>query len=185
MRERSLFWAMMLAMTSLPASAEVVQMSATGFETTQSITIDKPINQVWPVLRNPQKWWSKEHTYSDDSANLYLDGQALGCFCERLADGGSIAHAQILYIQPPRMIRMTGGLGPLQAEAVTGTLTWALAREGESATRVTFTYIVAGTIRGGAEAIAPKVDEVLAVQLLGLKSAAESAPPPPKPPTTR
>ncbi|QNQ07946.1 ATPase [Sphingomonas alpina] len=163
-----------------PAAADVVQATPAGFEIKQVVTVDTSIAQTWDTLRAPQRWWSKEHTYSDDSANLYLDSQATGCFCERMkgADrsGGSVEHARIVYIAPGRMIRLVGALGPLQAEAVTGTLTFKLDPEGSNATRVTMTYVVGGYVRAGADTLAPKVDEVLAVQMLGLKSAAESAP---------
>lgn len=169
--------AMMIATAATPACAEVVAATPESFEITQSVTIDKPVAQTWEQLRSPQKWWSKDHTYSGDSANLYLDTQATGCFCERLPGGGSVEHGRIVYLQPQRMMRLSAALGPLQAEAVTGILTWTLAAEGETATRVKMTYSVAGHIRGGAEALAPQVDEVMAIQLLGLKAATEAMPP--------
>ena len=159
-----------------PAAAEIVQSSATMFEVSQTVTADAPLQQTWDVLKAPQKWWSADHTYSGKVDNLYLDAQASGCFCERLDAKGSIEHLRITYIQPPRMIRFSGSLGPLAAEAVTGTLTIKLDSEGAAATKVTLTYLVAGHVRAGAEALAPKVDEVLAQQMLGLKSAAEAAP---------
>ena len=81
-------------------------------------------------------------------------------------------------------MRLNAALGPLQAEAVTGILTWTLTAEGDNATRVKLTYMVGGHIRGGAEATAPGVDEVMAVQMLALKMATEAlavpAAPPPK-----
>lgn len=160
-----------------PAAAEVVNATAGGFEINQVVTVDAPIQQTWDTLRSPQRWWDKEHTYSDDSANLSLDSQATGCFCERIPGKGSVEHAHIVYIQAPRMIRMAGALGPLQAEAVTGTLTFKLDPEGSNATRVTLSYVVGGYVRAGADTLAPKVDEVLALQLVNFKSAAESAPP--------
>ena len=170
--------AALILMLSVPAAAEVVSSTPTTMEISQVVTVDAPIAQVWDVLRSPQRWWSKEHTYSDDAANLYLDTQATGCFCERFPDRkGSIEHARIVYIQPPQMIRLTGALGPLQAEAVVGTLTFKLAPEGANATKLTLTYVVSGYVRAGADTLAPKVDEVLALQVLNLKSAAESAPP--------
>lgn len=161
-----------------PARADVVQATPTMFEIHQQVTIDAPLQQSWDALRSPQKWWSKEHTYSDDSANLYLDTQATGCFCERLPDKGSVEHAHIVYIQPPRLIRLTGALGPLQAEAVTGTLTFQLDAEGSHATRLTLTYLVTGFVRAGADTIAPKVDDVLAIQVKSLKALAETPPVP-------
>ncbi|CUS44519.1 hypothetical protein MGWOODY_Smn3625 [hydrothermal vent metagenome] len=148
-------------------------------EISQVVTVDAPIARVWDTLRSPQRWWSKEHTYTDDSANLYMDGQATGCFCERFPDRrGSVEHARILYIQPPQMIRLSGALGPLQAEAVIGTLTFRLTPEGSNATRLTLSYVVSGFVRAGADTLAPKVDEVLALQVLNLKSAAEGPLPP-------
>lgn len=166
-------WAALLS--AAPASAEIVQATPAGFEIKQVVTVDASIAQAWAAVMLPRKWWDHEHTYSDDSANLYLDPQATGCFCERIPKTkGSVEHAHIIYIQPPRMIRMTGSLGPLQAEAVTGTLTFRLDPETEKTTRITLDYVVGGYVRGGADALAPKVDEVLATQLIGLKSAAEA-----------
>jgi uncharacterized protein YndB with AHSA1/START domain len=161
-----------------PAQTEVVQAMPAGFELSQAITIDVPIARAWAALKLPQRWWDKNHTYSDDSANLYLDAQATGCFCEKLPDSkGSVEHARILYVAPGRMIRMVGSLGPLQAEAVTGTLTFKLDREGDDKTRLTMSYVVGGYVRAGADTLASKVDEVLALQLVNLKTFAETAGP--------
>ncbi|MFC3581658.1 SRPBCC family protein [Sphingomonas hylomeconis] len=161
---------------AVPARADVVQATPAGFELRQAVTIDVSIARAWAALKLPQRWWDKDHTYSDDSANLSLDAQAPGCFCERLPDGkGSVEHAHIVYVAPGRMMRLVGSLGPLQAEAVTGTLTFKLDPEGDSATRMTMTYVVGGYVRAGADTLAPKVDEVLALQLINLKTFAESA----------
>lgn len=163
-------------LAATPAQADIVQATPAGFELNQAITIDVPPARAWAALKLPQRWWDKEHTYSDDSANLYLDAQATGCFCEKLDGGkGSVEHARILYIAPGRMLRMVGALGPLQAEAVTGTLTFRLDPEGEKATRITMSYVVGGYVRAGADTLAPKVDEVLAIQMLNLKTFAETA----------
>jgi uncharacterized protein YndB with AHSA1/START domain len=169
-----------LAMAALlpfaaPADAEVVAATPTTMNIHIAVTIDAPIQQTWDTLRAPQRWWDKDHTYSEDSANLYLDTQATGCFCERFPDRkGSVEHARIVYIQPPRMMRLSGALGPLQAEAVVGTLTFKLDPEGDKATKLTLDYVVSGYVRAGADTVAPKVDEVLAHQVIGLKSAAET-----------
>lgn len=168
----SLLWS-----ATIPASAEVVRATPAGFELSQTVTIDVPSARAWAALKVPQYWWDKDHTYSDDSANLYLEAQAGGCFCERIPESkGSVEHARIVYVAPGRMLRMVGALGPLQAEAVTGTLTFKFDAEGEKATRITMTYVVGGYVRAGADTLAPKVDEVLALQLLNLKTFAETAP---------
>lgn len=166
--------AMLAATFAVPTRADVVSASPTSFEVREQLTINAPPAQVWDTLRAPGRWWSKEHTYSGDSANLYLDAQATGCFCEKIPGKGSVEHARILYVDAPRMIRLSGALGPLQAEAVTGTLTFRLDAEGDNATRVTLDYVVSGYIRAGADTLAPKVDEVLSLQLNGLKAAAET-----------
>jgi len=161
-----------------PSAAEVVASTPTTMNIHHVLTIDAPIQQVWDTLRAPQRWWSKEHTYSGDSANLYIDAQATGCFCERLpGHKGSVEHGHILYVEAPRMMRLSAALGPLQAEAVTGTLTFKLDPEGSNATRVTLDYVVSGYVRAGADTLAPKVDEVLGLQIAGLKAAAEAPPP--------
>lgn len=178
--------AVLALLASPPAAGEVVQATPTGFELEQTVTIDVPIARAWNALKAPQKWWSKDHTYSDDSANLYLDTQATGCFCEKLPGGkGSVEHARIVYVAPGRMIRMVGSLGPLQAEAVTGTLTFRLDPQGDKATRIKMTYVVGGYVRAGPDTLAPKVDEVLALQLINLKTYAETAPAEPQQPPTR
>ncbi len=169
--------ALAMPATVAPVRADVLSATAGSFEIKRQVTIDAPIKQVWDTLRAPSRWWSKEHTYSGDSANLYLDSQATGCFCEKIPGKGSVEHAHILYVEAPRMIRLSGALGPLQADAVTGTLSFRLDPEGDNATRVTVVYIVGGFMREGGEALAPKVDDVLGIQLDGLKAAAEVAPP--------
>ena len=171
----AVFGATLLACAA-PASAEVVQATPAGFEISQTVTIDASIGQTWATLIVPQKWWDHEHTYSDDSANLRLEAAATGCFCELIPKSkGSVEHARIVYFQPPRMMRMVGALGPLQAEAVTGTLTFRLDLASATSTKVTLTYVVGGYVRAGADTLAPKVDEVLATQMVGLKAAAEAA----------
>ena len=167
-----------LAVTAPPVSAEVVQANPAGFEVAQSVTVDKPIAEVWLMLRSPNKWWDKEHTYSGDSANLYLDPQATGCFCEKLPGKGSVEHGHVVYVEAPRALRLHSALGPLQVEGVSGALTFVLEPEGDGATRVKLSYVVGGYIRSGAETMAPLVDKVLGIQLARLKAAAEAALPP-------
>ena len=170
---------MLAAALALVAPVEVTASAPASFVLEASVTANAPIAQVWDTLRSPQRWWNPEHTYSGDAANLYLDSQATGCFCERMPkDKGSIEHAHIVYVAPGRMIRMTGSLGPLQAEATVGTLTFKLDPQGAGATKVTMSYVVGGHMRQGGEALAPLVDKVLSDQLARLKTAAEAGPPP-------
>lgn len=165
------------ALIAAPAAAEVVQSTPAGFEVRESVDVPVPAERVWPVVLAPRLWWNKDHTYSEDSANLSLDERAGGCFCEKLPNKGSVEHMRVVYIQPPKMVRMTGALGPLQAEAANGTLTIALAKT-EAGTRITMSYLAGGYVRVGMDKLAPVFDRVLGLQMQGLKAAVESAPAP-------
>ena len=166
-----------LALIAQPAAAEVVASSEAGFVTRATAEVPADPAATWAALIAPQNWWNKAHTFSGDSANLYLDAQGGGCFCEKLPlkDGasgtrsGSVAHMRVVYADPGKALRMVGSLGPLQSEALTGTLTVTL-KPGEAGTRIVFEYVVGGYMRYKVEEIAPAVDKVLAEQLAGLSA---------------
>jgi hypothetical protein len=182
-------WAAALALTASPASAEIVDSSAAGFVIRQSADVSASPEAVWTELLKPAGWWSGNHSYSGNAANLSIDPRAGGCFCEvlpsavspRAAPRGSVEHMRVLYAEQPRVLRLSGGLGPLQSEAAQGTLTIAL-RPIDGGTRIMWEYVVGGYIRQKAEQIAPAVDAVLGEQIsrlavrLGPKAAPAPAP---------
>lgn len=156
-----------------PAQAEVIAKSDAGFVTRSSATVTKPPIEAWLALIAPAKWWNKSHSWSGDSANLYLDPQATGCFCEFLplpkdappnTRRGSVEHMHVIYSDPGKVLRMSGSLGPLQSEALNGTLTVTL-KPVEGGTRILFEYVVGGYMRFKPDEIAPAVDGVLKGQL--------------------
>lgn len=172
-----------LAMAA-PAHAEVTAKGESGFVIHLEADVAQPPAAVWPVLISPAKWWSGEHTYSRDSANLFLDAQASGCFCELLPkpqdapEGqrrGSVEHMRVLAARPGVALRMAGALGPLQGEALNGTLTITLGGTKEG-THLVFDYVVGGYSRFKLEEIAPAVDKVLGEQLTRLVDAAQAPP---------
>jgi hypothetical protein len=63
---------------------------------------------------------------------------------------------------------MSGALGPLQAEALTGTLTWSL-RAVPGGTEISSVYLVSGHVRGDTSTYAAPVDAVLRDQLERLR----------------
>ena len=168
----------LLSLTAAPVAADVVKAEATGFIVERTITVNASTDIVWNTLRMPQLWWSKEHTWSGDSANLYIDGQATGCFCEKLPGKGSVEHAHIVFVDKGHMLRMRGAFGPLQKEAIEAVLTFELTPDGDKATKVKMTYVAGGYSPTGFENLAPAVDGVLSAQLDGLKAAAENPPAP-------
>src|SRR6516165_2125124 len=151
-----------------PATAEVKSATPNGFEVVSTVTIAAPPDRVYSAFGEIGRWWSSSHTFSRDSANLSLELRAGGCFCERLKDGGSVTHMQVVYAAPGAGLRLRGALGPLQTEGVDGALSWTLKPAG-GGTGVTLSYVVGGYIRGGVEQWAPRVDRVLDEQLQRLK----------------
>jgi uncharacterized protein YndB with AHSA1/START domain len=160
-----------------PASAEVKSVSANGFEVATMATIAAPGDRVYAALGEVGHWWDPSHTFSRDAANLSMELRAGGCFCERLKDGGSVQHLQVVYAAPGQGLRLRGALGPLQTEGVDGTLNWTL-KPGEGGTNVTVSYVLGGYVRSGMEQWAPKVDRMLDEQLQRLKSFVEGKSPP-------
>lgn len=156
------------------AQGEVVAKSPAGFALKFSADAAAPKDEVWKALIAPNRWWNGEHTYSGKAENLYLDAQATGFFCEKLPrpadapDGqrmGSVEHMHVVYADPQRgVLRMTGGLGPLQGEAVDGVLTITL-KQVHGGTRIEWTYVVGGFWQLDPEELAPIVDRVLGEQL--------------------
>jgi uncharacterized protein YndB with AHSA1/START domain len=166
-----------LALVLLPAlaSADVVDLSATGFTVKTVVTVGASTERAFRALVDDVgRWWDASHTFSGDAGNLWMTANPGGCFCETLKNSGGVAHAVINHVVPGELLRMTGAFGPLQEHAVTGTLTWQFAASGQDAT-VTLTYRVGGYFPGGLEKIADPVDQVLSGQLQRLKTYLERA----------
>ena len=162
------------------AGAKVVDQSEIGFTVAHTAQVAATPADVWKMLRMPQSWWSKEHSWSGDAANFWLDSQAGGCFCEKLpgaAGMGSVQHARILFAHPDEMMRLSGAFGPLQGEAVTGTLTIQI-KPTDAGSAIRFDYVVGGYMRFKIDEIAPAVDAVIGEQLVGLAAALGGALPP-------
>jgi len=145
------------------ASAEVVDVGDNGFAVRDSATVAADADRAWAALVDVGKWWDPAHTYSGEAANLSLDPKPQGCWCERVAGKPAVVHMTVLFAQPGKLLRLSGGLGPLQAMAVTGTMTWTLAPAGNG-TAVELSYVVGGYNRGGFKDLAPGVDAVLRAQ---------------------
>jgi uncharacterized protein YndB with AHSA1/START domain len=148
-----------------PALAEVKRSASNGFVIERRVTVPAPPERAFAALGQVQNWWDPAHTYSGKSSNLTMGLNAGDCFCERIpSDGGSVEHGRVVYSRPASTLRLSAALGPLQSEAVNGTLTWTL-KTVASGTEVTQTYVVGGYFRDGAEPLAPVVDQVMSTQL--------------------
>lgn len=173
------------AFIAVPANAKVIDQSELGFTVAHTAQVAAAPEDVWKMLRMPQKWWSKDHSWSGDAANFWLDSQAGGCFCEKLpgtGEGGttgqgSVQHARILFAKPDELLRLSGAFGPLQGEAVTGTLTIQI-KATPTGAAIRFDYVVGGYMRFKQAEIAPMVDKVIGEQLVGLAKALGGSLPP-------
>ncbi|MDG2534899.1 SRPBCC domain-containing protein [Sphingomonas sp. HITSZ_GF] len=163
----------MLALAAAsPAAAEVTASTETSFTVTQKLTVAAPPAKVWAALIAPASWWAAAHSWSGDSANFAFDARPGGCWCEKLPGGGGVEHMRAIFVQPNKLLRLSGALGPFQAMPVAGVMTYTLepAADGKS-TALTVEYAISGGT--GMARIAPMVDKVLGEQAAGLKAAAE------------
>ena len=170
-------WAIALAMLVAPAAAqaEVVGAGNNSFEIRHVVQIVMPTERTFDAFTRVSQWWNKAHTYSGDSANLSLSPQPGGCFCERMPNGGGIEHLRVTYIEPGERLVLTGALGPLLYEAATGVMDIQVERIA-GGSRLTLNYKVAGFANGGAEKLAPLVDQVLGDQVARFRKFAAAIP---------
>jgi uncharacterized protein YndB with AHSA1/START domain len=162
-------------LAATPATAEVVSASPNGFEVRETVTLVVPADAAFASFSDIAAWWDPEHTYSGDSRNLSLNLNPGGCFCERFAKGGGIEHMHVTYLEPGKRIVFTGALGPLLYEATSGVMNVEI-KTAAGGSQLTLDYRAAGFFNGGAEKLAPQVDEVLAGQLKRLRTYAAGRP---------
>lgn len=157
--------------------AEVIDSAANGFTVRGLVEVNTDSANVYRhLVKDIGKWWDPEHTFSGLSKNLSIDAKANGCFCEKLDNGGSVRHMTVVYAMPGKMLRMKGGLGPLQSLGVDGSLTFLLYQSGKG-TAVEMSYAAGGYAPGGLQAWAKPVDKVLQNQLKRLKNFIETGKP--------
>lgn len=154
------------------ADAETSQVSPAGFVSQYREEVSAAPDVVWKAMVQLPRWWSGQHSYSGDARNFSFDANAGGCFCERWGDGHSVQHATVLMVQSGRVLRLSGGFGPLQDLAVNGVLTIVTAAQ-EGKTILRMTYRVVGQPDSGLDKLAAPVDQVMGVQFQRLKRLAE------------
>lgn len=164
---------MILTSWIAPTSAEVLASGPDGFHVRLAHEIQAPPARVWEALLAPGGWWHPDHTYSGDARNLSLTLPPGGCFCEALPSGGA-RHMAVLLARPGELLRLSGGLGPLQAEPASGVMDWRLSPHGEAGSRFTLDYRVRGV---AGEQWAGPVDWVLGQQAARLVRYLESGDP--------
>jgi len=157
--------------------AEVVDSANDGFSLRHTVEITADADDVYRTLtRGVEDWWHPDHTFTGDSSNLRIEARGGGCFCEKLSKGGEVNHLTVVYAEPGKLLRMSGGLGPLQPLAVSGSMAFTLT-EVDGITAVELTYTVGGYRPGGLEQWSEPVDSVLGTQLQRLERFVETGNP--------
>ncbi len=153
------------ALAAPRASGEVVDVADNGFtvKTTVAVPVD-PEKAYAAVVEGVGKWWDPEHTYSGDASNLSIEAKPQGCFCEKLAGQGFVRHLTVINAMPGKLLRLEGGLGPLQGMAVSGIMTWTF-KPADRGTTVEMRYSAGGYNPPGFKDLAPVVDSVLRGQV--------------------
>ena len=172
--KNSILLAVCGTLVAVPANAEIKAQSDADFVVGHTAEVLAKPEEVWKRLLVPKDWWNPAHSWSGKTEGFYIDAQAGGCFCELLQDKatdgsvkprGSVEHMRVLFTNPGKVLRMSGALGPLQSEAMQGTLTVAMEPLKEGAgTRISLSYVVGGYMRYKIADIAPAVDAMLGDQ---------------------
>ena len=152
-----------LMAAAVPAHAEVVSSAPNGFHIRRTVTVPVGPDSAFTAFANVGRWWNPQHSYGGVASRLTMELRPGGCFCERLI-GGGIEHLRVTYVDRPQRLLLTGALGPLLFQAVSGVMDLKFEAAG-TGTKVTMDYKVAGFANGGADKLSTPVDKVLGEQM--------------------
>ena len=163
------------AMAAAPVHAEVKDATPQGFTLENSVWVPTTPQVAYAALVNDVgRWWPADHTWWGDASKLSISDKAGGCFCE--INGAQQAwHMTVTFTDPGKLLRMTGGLGPLQGMGLHGALEWRFAAENDG-TRITLWYRAGGYTPDDIGKFAPVVDKVQGQQLGGLATFLRASP---------
>ena len=163
----SLF-ALVAALAMPLAHAEIKDSSPSGFTIENSRVVPVDADAAWKALVDDiDRWWPKGHTWWGDQSKLSIETRAGGCFCEKAGEQQAL-HMLVTFVDRGSLLRLTGGLGPLQGMGLHGALEWRFAAAEGGGTKITMFYRVGGYTPDDMSKFAPVVDKVQAVQLGGL-----------------
>ncbi len=161
----------LISLFSFAAYAEVQDSDADGFVSVHELVLEAAPADAYAAFVDVAAWWDASHSFGGDAAALSLDDRAGGCFCERTSEL-SVEHLRVINVERGRSVVLSGGLGPLQALAVRGTMAFRFEpvpdRDDRSLLR--YRYVVGGYAPDGLAAWAEPVDRVQLGQLRRLQS---------------
>jgi uncharacterized protein YndB with AHSA1/START domain len=177
MRNNILMLALLCLLTPAAMRADVADSAANGFTVKITMTIRAAPGEVYDrLVHHVGDWWSSDHTFSGDAHNLSIEEKPMGCFCEKLANGGGVRHAEVLLVMPGKQLVMSGALGPLQKFGAVGTMTFVVSPLMHD-TRLQVIYALGGYLPDGLNTWAAPVDQMLTEQVTRLKSYVETGSP--------
>jgi uncharacterized protein YndB with AHSA1/START domain len=160
-----------------PARAEVKDAAPGGFTLENAVQVPADGATAWRALvEDVDRWWPSDHTWWGADSTLSIEPRAGGCFCERLGEQQAL-HMLVTFVDPGKLLRLTGGLGPLQGMGLHGALEFRL-QPTATGTRVTMFYRAGGYTPDDLVKFARIVDQVQAIQLGGLAEFLRSKPAP-------
>lgn len=156
-----------LTAAALSLQAAVKDSSPSGFTVENAADVPVDPATAWTALvGSVDAWWPKEHTWWGRASTLSIDARAGGCFCEKNGDQ-QVQHMQVVFVDPNKLLRMTGALGPMQGMGLSGVLEWRLTPT-QGGTHIVLWYRAGGYTPDDLSKLAPVVDSVQALQLGGL-----------------
>lgn len=162
------FGLLLAALIPATAGAKVLDSSAAGFTVENSIVAPVDAATAWKALiEDVDLWWPKDHSWFGKDGKFVIEPKAGGCFCE-IAGPRQSQHMLVSFTDPGNVLRMTGGLGPLQGMGLSGALEWRFAAAKEGGTRITLHYVAGGYTTEDLVKFAGIVDYVQGLQLGGL-----------------
>ena len=158
----------LLLLLATSSQAEIIKQSPFGFVLENRADTRADTTRSWQALtQEVDRWWPAEHTWFGDSQNLTVQPRAGGCFCE--IDGDQqVEHMRIAQALPGQLLRMMGGLGPLQGMGLSGPLDWIFEKQENGGTRIRLRYHVSGYSAEPLGDFISVVDRVQAQQLKAL-----------------
>ena len=157
----------MIALMGTSDQAEILDSAANGFTLSNAIAVAVDPDETYQALvGRVDQWWPKDHSWW--GGTFTIDPVAGGCFCERKG-AQQAQHLRVTLVDPGKLVRMTGGLGPLQGMGLDGVLEFRLEALETGGTTVTMYYRVGGYTTDDLSQFAPVVDQVQALQIGGLK----------------
>jgi len=110
--------------STISAYCEVLLIAKTGFIVKNKIQVNSDRKVSWRIFtQQVGQWWPSDHTWWGETSTLTIDNYAGGCFCEK-NENKSAEHMRISFVDPGKLMLMTGGLGPLQGMGMFGALEW-------------------------------------------------------------